>query len=131
MSEYISAYTGEEIDQAIKSIEEVNSRIDDIKNNGLPTSIQVISFNGSGQPFTKSITLNFVPTIVKLYYASASNENVSLSGVFKPASSVSSMTMTSLWKGNSQQGGSFNFTPNSRLLQFTGVTGYYVLEAIR
>ena len=129
MSDYISTYTGEEIDEAIKSIEEVNSRIDDITNNGLPTSIQVTSFNGTGQPFTKSITLNFIPTIVKLYYASSANENVSLCGIFKPGSISSSTSMTILWRGNNLS--TFYFNPSTKNLDFTGTTGYYVLEAIR
>ena len=129
MSDYISTYTGEEIDEAIKSIKEVNSRIDDITNNGLPTSIQVTSFNGTGQPFTKSITLNFVPTIVKLYYASSANENVSLCGIYKPGSISSSESMTVLWRGNNLS--TFYFNPSTKNLDFTGTTGYYVLEAIR
>lgn len=129
MSDYISTYTGEEIDEGIKSIKEVNSRIDDITNNGLPTSIQVTSFNGTGQPFTKSITLNFIPTIVKLYYSSASNENVSLCGIYKPGSISSSESMTVLWRGNNLS--VFYFNPSTKKLDFTGTTGYYVLEAIR
>lgn len=129
MSEYISAYTGKEIDDSISSIEGLNNRIDDIEESGLATNIQIISFNGTGQPFTKSITLNFVPTIVKLYYASSANENVSLCGIYKPDSMSSMRPMTSLWQGKQSSG--FSFTPNTKSIQFTGGAGYYVLEAIR
>lgn len=129
MSEYISSYTGKEIDDSITLIEELNNRIDDIEESGLATNIQIISFNGTGQPFIKTFTLSFVPTIVKLYYASSDNEDVCLCGIYKPDSISSMRPMTSLWQGKNSSG--FSFTPNTKSIQFTGGAGYYVLEAIR
>ena len=75
------------------------------------------------------MTLNFVPTIIKLYYATSASADVSLCQISKTASVSSTATMTTLWKGNHTAG--LTFTPNDKSLLFTGGAGYYVLEAIR
>ena len=90
------------------------------------TSIQYITFSGTGNPFTQSIKFDFTPTIIKMYKATTNSTDVkSLVSVHK-VNPGTGAGITMIW---GQGGGTFNSSNNT--FSWSGGAGYYLVEAIK
>ncbi len=139
MSDYNSAYTGEEIDEAVRKVFEA------VENGGLssPSSPSLLtakvatgnfSIESSGGSPSSNINIGFVPTVIKVYWAPGSNTDKT--GAYEPnigslasvlCYSGSGLSLTNLI-GFNVVGGRLDFDDH-KIWMPVGYQGDYIYEA--